>query len=473
MDTQDKNQTPSESTSSVFVDTTLRPPNTFGFKAWNTKDFVRPVEDNPTNSLNNIFGASSSDPRVLFMLQLVISMASLPHLGLCAALNMKDNLETLLKAYGAVVYYTELCGAIHHKQEEFEPAFRSGLFEQMTLKDVISLVNNGKHICHLAFENAIEEEPSIKKNKFHFFSLSTTFQNYIAYNAELMQRVMPVVHACRYVMKELKITIPHILVDKSFKSKNFVLNMFHAPRMAVPYISFDPSVTAKACMAIQLYKQNSDQSSYDKCLMTDILDHYHLMTGLFNGDKNAFQKFKTFIDIDELTLEEVIDILVIYNKLITNLSIDIGSFNCLNCAIDEYKSNVDCMTYMPYKVVMRLPKEVITKDMVETVLQGKSFVAPQELTSIHDAFKYNHIVLATYLRDKGIEFNSYSSTNELIDIYYNKCDLVDYTEKYKMPDNLMGTKNDKNISSESGNRRRPHYPPQQSYNKSRSVIKIS
>jgi uncharacterized protein YqgQ len=475
MEARNEDQIPTEPTRLTFADTVVRPPNTPGFNPWNSKGFVRQVEDNPTNSLNNIFGNIANDTRMCFLLQLIVAMASLPHLGFCAALNLRDNLETLLKAYGAVVYYTKMSGAIYYHNEELDPVFKSGLFAQILSGDVVALVKEGEKMCKHAFDKAIKNDPSIKSNRFHFFSLNTTFQNYITRNQDLIQRVMPVVHACRFVMKDMKMTIPGILFEESLKSQNFVLAMFHAPRMGVPYISWDSRVTAKACMAIQLYKQNSEQIRYDKCSMTDVFDHFHFMTGLLHGDTKALEKFDTFIEIQGLGSQEVIDILLIYNKLVMDSAFDIGVIKCLKTAIDEYRTNTNFMTYHPHTVIATIPSGVVTKELVDAIQTGKPFMLPPELISVCGIFNYKYIVIATYLRDQDIAFHPYSSVKELNDIFDEKCKSSEAEEVYQLPKSirirLAAIKDDslcktyqkpaqQNCDGNSRRRRHPLRPPQ-------------
>jgi hypothetical protein len=409
-----------------FQDTLVRATNSPGHSPWNSKDFIRPTEGNSTNSINTIFGSVAKDSKMCFMLQLIVAMASLPDLGFCANTDLKRNLEMLMKAYGAVVYYTKIRGAFYRKDEELKTVVNSKLFDEFPADSRKALVQEGEEICRNAFEEAIKMDSSIKNNCFHFFSLNSTFENFVNCNSELMQRVMPIVYACRNVMQELKMPIPSILTDESLKSQTFVIVMFHAPRMAVPYISWYPTITAKACMAIQLYKQNYDESRKCKRNIMEIFDHFHFMVGLFNNDMNALEKFCEFIGVNELDSNVVIDILLIYNSLLFESCFDIGVVKCLENAFERIaNASPNFMDYMHDATIKSIPHNVPTMELVEQVLSDKSIM-----------FVCKYIVTTTYLRNKQIDFHPYSSVKELEEIFVKNCKPSEQVNEFSLQDKL-------------------------------------
>lgn len=246
------------------------------FSTWSSGNFIRPPQTVDADGkkqygsivqwqiVERLFGLSTehSTRELVFTLQLIIGSAAIPTLPDAPEPKDLDGmLRHMLVYYGALVFYATAKGNSISDDDILERVAEAGLFDDIDSEELMYYINEGRNQFE-AIQNEIakKEGPRNRKNiNYRWFNLSDTFKTYKKGNQEVMKRVMPFIEICVAVLRAKGITIPnhlpfHVKADGTIRyDKHFALHMFHAPRMAVPYVPQKEQMI-QACLAIQMRK---------------------------------------------------------------------------------------------------------------------------------------------------------------------------------------------------------------------------
>ncbi|MBT7452240.1 MAG: hypothetical protein HN793_15485 [Rhodospirillaceae bacterium] len=324
---------------------------------WTSANFVRPptiiecdeVDGHVTCDFVNlqnkiierIFGLpENSSQELIFALQLIVGSAAIPTLlDTPDPKDLAGQLRHMLVYYGAIVSYATAKGNVLDEQEVMDTLNHSKLFDGISCTDKKYYMKEGQNQFE-AIQARIVDEENVNDAKYWWFNLSRTFQTYQDGNQELFERVKPFVEICVSVLQAKEIEMPehlpfHVGDDNTVHyDKHFVIRMFHAPRMAVPFV-YDTSQIIQVCLAIQMRKffDRSDAHAHEVINCHAIMDAISCTT---MERKRAvwmvmnFLKEKWNIHIEDI---DVVRTMFFLMELFTDEETNIGDM------VDIYMSN--------------------------------------------------------------------------------------------------------------------------------------
>lgn len=304
----------------------------FDFEStWSSANFIRPpatgdYKDEDSNPIpgkqvqdmiiKRIFGLENSCPELIFTLQLIIGSAAIPTLlDTPVPTDLDGMLRHMLTYYGALVHYATAKGNTISQQEFMGRVAEAKLFEGIDKKEMLYYITEGQNQFKAVQEKTLrDDEGANSKNiNYRWFNLGRTFQTYQDGNPELLERVKPFIEICVAVLKAKDIELPGHLpfyLNKDGKveyCKDFVIRMFHAARMAIPYVPETEQIVQMS-LAIQLRKYfDRKEAEVHKILnyhaMIDALSGRYMEQAMAIQQIQMFlmQKWNIYIDGTDLT----------------------------------------------------------------------------------------------------------------------------------------------------------------------------
>lgn len=380
---------------------------------WHSKHFINPPDVAIQNAIvRRIFGLyNDCHAGLIFMLQLIVASAALPTLQY----SEENPLHQLLFMYGMIAFYTATNNVNYSNPttELLETLKNTGMFDSMNDDELMHHISAG----YDAYKHFKETDQDA--SMYRIFNLANTLNTYNDGNPKLVKRITPFVELCRSVLTSHNITVPeHVPIDTS--SSDFVMRMFHAPRMGIPYVNKTVDIS-RACVAVQMYKNFSKLSDIHNA-MSDIFDIERLMLHINNIE--LIQSYLVSIDI-RLKVDDIPIVLFMYNELCVNESMLLGYGN--EMVLDEIVDNaVEIASNR--QVDISLADKNTTFDAISVCeLIEKKNSNMQD----NDSRQLLIYALTSFLKDAKVSVHELASVKELIGMFNDE--LYSTTIKSRAP----------------------------------------